>query len=182
MEETNEAVVPKTTEEVTHEVTEDVVEEETVEILREKLKKAEEYGNNQKIRAEKAERRPKIEPKVEKPVETQSDLANSDIFTLVKANIHEDDIDRVRKFAIVESISIKDAIKNPELQAQLKVREEQRRVATATNTGPTRRSSTKTSDDVLLQNASQGKFPEDDSEIDRLVEARIAQNKSKTRK
>lgn len=151
---------------------EEAPEEETAEELKARLAKAEELANNYKVRAEKAEKKAK-----EAPSEAPSGLSLADSHALLKADVHEDDIERVEKFAKLEGVSIKEALKNPELKAILGVRAEQRTTAQAANVSPARRGSTKVSEETLLANARAGKLPESDEDIQRLVAAEAAARK-----
>lgn len=167
-----EVIVPEVQEEVvTPEVVEETHEEEapaeeSVEELKARLAKAEEYGKNQKIRAEKAETKAKEVPSVD------GKMSLADSHALLKADVHEDDIERVEKFAHDEKISIKEALKSDELKAILSVRIEKRSTANAANISNVRRGPTKTTDDTLLSNASNGKLPDSDEDIERLVAAK----------
>ena len=146
---------------------------EKVEDLKARLTKAEELAKNQKIRAEKAEKLAK-EKLEEKPKETPKDtLSDSDMFALLKNNIHEDDVERVKKFAKADEITVAEALKSDELKAILDLRSEQRATAGATNVGATRRTQVKVSGDELINQAKSGKFPESDSDIARLMEAKL---------
>lgn len=167
-------VVPETTEEVavvtpTETPTEAVEEvaEESVEDLKARLAKAEEYGNNQKIRAEKAEKEKKT---VVPPAQGTYTLA--DQIAITNAKVHEDDVERVEKFAKSEGVSIKEALKNPELKAILDLRNEQRDTASAANVTATRRGPTQVPDATLIANANAGKLPELDADIEKLIAAK----------
>lgn len=149
-------------------------EEETVESLKAKLEeereartKSDEIAHNQKIRAEKAEKKAK-----EATPQTEG-MSSSDLFAVMKADVHEDDIERIEKFAKMEGISVKDALKNPELKAILSVREEQRTTASATNVTNARRGAGRVSEETLVSNASKGKLPETDEDIDRLIRSKM---------
>src|SRR5690349_15732462 len=72
--------------------------------------KAQELANNYKGRSERTEAELK-ELKKTKPESKSDDLSQKDLLHLVKAEVHEDDIDRVVKFAKLENISIADALK-----------------------------------------------------------------------
>lgn len=140
-------------------------EEESVEQLRDRLKKAEELAHNQKVRAEKAESKLKKggDPKREEkaiPSKDAEGLSNSDMFALVKANIAEEDIDEVRDYANLKKISISEALRASFVQGLLAEKAEQRRTAEATNTGTSRRASTKTTEQ-LLSDAEGGNLPDD---------------------
>lgn len=143
-------------------------EQESVEELKKRLAKAEELRDNYKIRAEKAEKK--------KPTETQKESTSSsteDIFALMKANISEEDISDVKEYAQFKGISIAEALKTSAVRSILAEKEEQRTVAQATNTGSSKRSSGKLSDDALIANAQKGNLPENDADIDRLVKLKM---------
>lgn len=105
-------------------------------------------------------------------VPTDSKMSIADATAILKADVHEDDIERVEKFAADEKISIKDALKNDEMKAILAIRAEKRSTANAANISNVRRGPTKVTDDVLLANADAGKLPDDDEGIERLVAAK----------
>lgn len=140
---------------------------EDIEEVKAKLAKAEENYENQRIRAEKAEREAK------KPAESiyKGVLTSGDLLAVTNAKVHEDDIEKVERYAKSEGLSIKDALHAPELKAMLEVRAEQRQVAEATNITNVRRGSVDLSDEALIANARGGKIPDSDLEIERLVAA-----------
>lgn len=113
----------------------------------------------------------KTAPEAQTPA-SNSNLSTSDLLAVMNANVHEDDMERVEKFAKMEGISIKESLKNPDLKAILDRRAEERTTASATNVTNTRRGSTKVSDEVIVANASKGRLPEDDEGIERLIAAK----------
>lgn len=135
----------------------------------EKGTKAEELANNYKTRAEKAERQLKEGGAT---VDTNV-LSTADTIALLTAKVHEDDIERVERFAKSEGISIKEALKNTELKAILSVRSEERETATAANIGPARRGKTESTGESLLEKANAGNLPDSDDEISRLMQAKM---------
>jgi hypothetical protein len=153
----------------TEEVQEEEVQEESIEEVKARLAKAEEIAENQRIRAEKAE------AKAKEPKAPEGTLSSADLLAIMNAKVHEDDMERVEKFAKMEGVSIRQALKDPELKAILEVRAEQRTTAAAANTSNVRRGPTKASDETLVANASQGKLPDDDDGIDRLIAAKLKQ-------
>lgn len=177
MENENKVVVPETTEEVTPEVT---PEENEVD-WKSEAEKAKELANNYKIRAEKAEKKSKEVPRTETRVQSEGDLSSTDTIAIMRAGVHEEDIETLKKYSKMSDVSITDALKQDELKAMLYVRHEKRQTANATNTGQTRRSSQKISDDVLLEKASKGEFPENDSDISRLVRLQAESKRPKKR-
>ena len=148
----------------------------------EELIKAKEIILNQKIRAEKAEKLAKKTkepagdgtPKKPEGEETPKNLPYSlqDIRSL--SGVHDDDVERVEKFAKSENLSITEALKNDDLLAILRDREEKRATASASNTGKSRRGTTETSVKELLKKFKlTGELPESDEEIEKLAEARL---------
>lgn len=115
--------------------------------------------------------RPANAPETTVPQATGS-ISLADSHALIKADVHEDDIERVERFAKLEGVSIKEALKNPELKAILGVRGEQRTTALAANVTNVRRGPSKATSETLLDNANAGKLPEDDADIERLIAAR----------
>lgn len=152
-------------------VQEEVVEEATeqpqedVEDLKKRLATAEAQKDHWRKKA--TEKKETVVEKAETGV-----LSSADLLAVMNAKVHEDDMERVEKFAKMEGKSIREALKDPELKAILALREEQRNTANASNTANVRRGSTKVPDDVLVANARAGKLPENDDDIARLIEAK----------
>ena len=153
-----------------------------------KLSKATELANNYKIRAEKAEAESKelkakadVEPSKKpeeketptKPTETETpkNYSLQDIRAL--NNVHDDDVERVEKFAKSEDVSIAEALKNDDLKAVIRNRDEQRKIAEAANTGGGKRQTSKTTGKELLKKFDKGEFPDDDKEIEQLAEVHL---------
>jgi chromatin segregation and condensation protein Rec8/ScpA/Scc1 (kleisin family) len=155
-------------------------EEETIESLHAKLdeeraarEKAEKIAEDRKVRAEMAEKEAK---KASKPVpapKKTGELSTMDAITLMKANVDEDDIEEITNYANYKGISIREALKDNVVKSMISDRTEQRKTAEATNTGSSRRTTNKVSDDSLMQNAKAGRMPESDSDIERLAEAHL---------
>lgn len=161
-------------EEVVLEATEETAPEENAEEAidwKAKALKAEEVANNQRIRAEKAERLNKVS-KTEAPKAQTVSLSNKDFLALVNAKINEEDIGEVEDFAKYKGISIADALKSSALKSLLRDKEESRRVANASNTGKTRQGSSKVSEDILISKAQKGELPDSDDDIIRMIKAR----------
>lgn len=110
-----------------------------------------------------------------KPVakETSDSISSTDMFAILKADVHEDDVEKVTKFAKMEGISVKEALKNPELKAILNIRQEQRTTAAATNVSNARRGAQAPTGETLVENANKGKLPESDADIERLMRAKM---------
>lgn len=140
-----------------------VVEEDSVEELKKRLATAE---------AQKEHWRKKA-GEVKKAPESASTFSSADLLAVMNAKVHEDDMERVERFAKMEGVSIREALKNPELKAILDLRQEQRTTASAANVSNVRRGAVKTSDDALIANASAGKIPDNDEDIERLIAAKM---------
>ncbi len=109
------------------------------------------------------------------------DYSLQDIRALGK--VHDDDVDRVTKFAKSNDVSIAKALKDDDLKAILSSREEKRKTAEATNTGKGKRGTSKVSDETVLKDFEDGKPPaeDDDAGIKKLAEGRMAHKKSLSR-
>ena len=178
-----------TTEEVvkTDEVeeTDDQTGNEDLETLQEKnkrlferAKKAEAEAKLLKAERLKKEEQAKVATPVAKPSEKQdAQLTPLDAIMLSKANITEaDDIEELVKYANFRGITVKDALKDKTALTILRDRAEMRQTAEATNTGNARRGSSKVSDEQILADVNEGKFPTDPEAL------AIARHKAKFKK
>lgn len=132
--------------------------------------KEKERAENQKIRAEKAEKLAKQKPsETSKPVTPELDNA-----TLARIyGIEEEDFEEVLDMAKFKKLSIAETLKLGATKAILAEKAEFRKTAEVSNTGNARRGASKVSDDVLLKNLEEGKIPEAGSEeAERLFWAR----------
>lgn len=173
-------------EEVVLETTQDEPAEETIDDVKARLAqleeakaKAEEIAENQRIRAEKAERlaKAKSETKPEAKEAKSEGLTSLDTIALINAKVTEkEDIDVVLRYAKNEGLSIQEALGDSVVKAILADKLEKRQTALATNTNGARRGTTQVSDEQILVNVSQGKFPEDP---EALAEARMNAKKKK---
>lgn len=147
--------------------------EETTESIdwEARAKKAEEIAENQKIRAEKAE---KLAKGIKNPPANISSpsISTKDLYALTKANVAEEDIAEVEEYARFKKIPVAEALKSSALKAILKEKEENRNVANASNIGNTKRASSKITDEALSERASKGEMPESESDIIRLIKLR----------
>jgi hypothetical protein len=139
--------------------------------LEARLAKAEELANNYKVRAEKAERLFKAnreQPKAETKV-YEGDLTAKDTIALMEAKVSSEDIDDVVEYAKFKKISVSEAIKSNVVKTMLAEKSELRQTAQASNVGGSKRSSGKIPDDVLLAKAQKGEFPDNDADLQRLI-------------
>jgi len=125
-----------------------------------------------------------IDPKTGKKIkklngEGETPDSNYSLIDIRSLNkVHDEDVERVEKFAKSEGITISEAMGNDDLKAILANRTEQRKTAEATNTGGSKRGSSKVTNEQILEDFEQGKAPESDEGIKKLAEARIEQKKS----
>ena len=116
---------------------------------------------------------------VPKEVKISEDITRTELYSLVKANVPEEDTQEVITYAKSHGLSITDALKTPEVKALLRVRKEYRTTAEASHTGSSRRGSSTVSEDTLMSNAQKGIMPESDEDITRLAKMRIEARKNK---
>lgn len=154
-------------------------------------KKLKEIADNYKRRAEKAEAKNKGKDTDSKKSDTKKpgnsakaqELTLTDQYALLRNNVHEDDISEVTAYAKLRKIPISEALKSNVVKAILKDSEEKRTTSKATSKGgkDARRGSFKTPISTLLQNAKKGIMPENDDDLDRLVDAQMALKKKKVK-
>jgi len=158
------------------------IQEELVDTLQ--------YNDNMRARAEKAEKAAKATEPVKvketpiKPAEKGTpEIPNYSLQDIRALNtVHDDDIERVEKFAKGEEITISEALKNEDLKAILKNREEQRKTAEATNTGGGKRGTSSSTGKELLKSFRKTKdLPESDEEIRKLAEAELKEKETESR-
>lgn len=152
------------------EIQEDEIQEDSLEAIKAERDKLKEIAENQRIRAEKAEAKAKGTKEAVKETKSPT-TSTSDAIALINAKVHEDDIDRVERYAKSEGLSIKDALKTSELKAILSVRSEERDSAATANISSVRRGAAAVTADTLLENARAGKLPDSDEDIARLIAA-----------
>ena len=133
--------------------------------------KAEDYGNNQKIRAEKAVFRQEG-AKTEIPEAVKGDLSAMDTIAIINAKVPTEDVQEVADYARFKGVPVAKALEMDAVKATLKLRAEQRATASATSTGSSRRASSKVSDEDLIRKAQGGQLPTSEDEIERLVAAK----------
>lgn len=146
-------------------------ESESIEDLKARLAKAEELANNQKIRAEKAEKLAKLnkeQPKAETKI-YEGDLTAKDTIAIIEAKVPSQDIDDVVEYAKFKKISIQEALNSNVVKTMLAEKVEMRNTASAANVGSSKRTASKVSDEVLLAKAQKGEFPDNDADLQRLI-------------
>ncbi len=121
----------------------------------------------------------KEQPKPEKEVEGTGDITKTELYSLVKANVPEEDVNEVTIYARSHNISVTEALKLPEVKAILKVKQEYRKTQEASNTGSSRRGSSKITDEMLLSQANKGIMPDSEEDMVRLIRARRESKQAK---
>lgn len=122
----------------------------------------------------------KPEPKPEAKVEGTGDITKTELFSLVKANVADEDVNEVVLYARSHQMSVTEALKLPEVKAILRTKQDLRKSAEASNTGSVRRGSSKLTADDILDNARKGVLPSvnDDAGWEALAKARIEKKKA----
>ncbi len=147
-----------------------IAENET-NLAKEKEEEASKLRKNyedQKVRAEKAEK----EAKGKVVPETTGSLSTKDVLYLAKADIHEEDLEEVTKQAKLQGITVSEAHKY--MKPILDARNEERKTALATQTGRSQRGITKTTgEDLLAKAETTGEMPDDDEGMQKLATARL---------
>lgn len=153
--------------------TEETVTEQSPEI--EALKKENATLKAQKDHWKEKANKPKPESKEEKAEEKvvfSPQLSEVDLLALMKADVLPEHIDTVKKWAKFNETSVADALKDKFLLGKLAEMKEEQVSAQVSNTRSTRTVS-KVTDETIMENASKGKLPESDADIERLTEARM---------
>ena len=112
----------------------------------------------------------KEQPAPKPEIKFADDMTKEELYSLVKANVPDEDVSEVKAYARSHFITCTDALKKPEVKAILKIRDEFRKSAEASNTSNSRRSASKPDFDAILDNAAKGRI----DDINALVEARMA--------
>lgn len=111
-----------------------------------------------------------VEQKTEATISKDtSQLSQSDLITIAKSDVHQEDISEVVEYATFKKITVAEALVDNVMKGILAEKAELRKVADGTNTGAAKRGNAKLSDDALLENARNGKFPESDEDMARLT-------------
>ena len=98
------------------------------------------------------------------------DMTKEELYSLVKANVPDEDVSEVKAYARSHFITCTEALKKAEVKAILKIRDEFRRSAEVSNMSGSRKGNIKPNHEQILEQAREGKI----SDVDALVEARMA--------
>lgn len=107
----------------------------------------------------------------DKPFDTNN-LSFKDSHALIKAEVHEDDVDEVVEYANFKKISVAEALKSDVIKTMLSNKAEFRKTAQVTNTIQARKGATKQTEETLLSNLSKGQIPESKEDAERIFWAR----------
>ena len=167
MDEIDGVVTPEVTEE------EEVVEigEESIDDVKAELAKAKEIAENQRIRAEKAEKKAKEVP------QTTEQLSVRDAVYLAKADIHDDDLEDVLTFSKKMGVTLREA--HEHYKPILNERSEERKTARATQTNSPRGSAKTSGSDMLNKALNTGEVPDTDAGMLALAQARLEARRKK---
>lgn len=125
-------------------------------------------NENKTLKIQKAKAKEKVREVVK--TEPRNEMPQSDLIALMKADIHEDDIQEVVDYAKFKNIPVKDALSSSTIKALLSEKTEKRKSAEVSNTGATRKSTAKMTDEALVSKFSKGEMPDSDEELTRLIE------------
>ena len=153
-------------------------EEETSKNEESQEKDYKELYENQRIRAEKAEKKLK-ETKTEDKTSKKEEATSENNYSLKDIRalnaIPDEDVDDFLELSKKFEISPAEAKGNKDLQAILKSRAEERKTAEATNIDKGKKGSGKISGANALEKArATGKLPDSDAELDAMLEARYS--------
>lgn len=164
-----EETVNNETETLETETQTEVLSAEELKTLREKASKADELEDKNKKLYARLKKEPKTEEKVD------SSITARDVLILSGAGYtHEEDIETIEKWAKFNGTSIREALNDSTLKTVLSTKQEERRTAQATSSKGGARGVSSPSVEAILSDASKGKLPENDADIAKLTEARLA--------
>ena len=129
---------------------------------------------NKTLEAQKDHWRKKAQTKNDEPEDSTSkgNLSDSDMLTIMPADVHTDDLAEVKEFAKFKGISVAEALNNPVIKTTLSLNDEFRKTAKTSNTANARKGGQKVSSDTLIANLSKGEVPSTPEESEALYWAR----------
>jgi len=128
---------------------------------------------NKTLKIQKAKKAQKAQPTA-----LAGNMSANDMFALMNAKVtDQESIDEVTAYAKFKNINVSEALKSSVVKTILEEKRNEQKVASATNTGSARRGNSEVSEDVLLANASKGKMPDNDADLQRFIEARMTRRK-----
>lgn len=118
--------------------------------------------------------------KAEAPKAQNDDLSQADLIFLAKADIHEDDINDVTKWAKNNGMSVKEAYQ--QYKPILDTRVQERQTAQATATKGARGVKPKTGEDLLQKARQTGEVPESSDGMRDIIRARLEERRKGQRR
>lgn len=109
------------------------------------------------------------EVKKEEQIKSNNNLSHFDLIAIMKADIPEEDVEVVLKYAEFNKTSVRDALNDSILKSILSTKAEERRTASATHTGKSNIGTAKISDEKLLEDARKGILPKNEEDLKRLA-------------
>lgn len=122
--------------------------------LREEAKKNAELAQNYKVRSEKAEKGGKTAT-----TKAQEDLSTRDLYSLMQAQVPQEDVDEVVKAAKVLGKTIQEALKDPIVTSILKRNDDYRKTAQASNVGKAKAGTKTVTPDEIIRQTNEGNVP-----------------------
>jgi len=129
---------------------------------------------NKTLEAQKDHWRKKAQTKNDEPEDStaKGELSSKDLLSVMRANVHDDDLDEVIEFAKFKGISVSEAMNNDVVKTILSNNTEFRKTANTANTANARKGAQKVSGDTLKANLSKGEVPSTPEESEALYWAR----------
>ena len=160
------------------------IADKKAELIEAEFKKTKEYGNNQKIRAEKAEAEAKKPKKGEETPKNSEETPKieftpKDYLALAQANVPADDLDEVSDYAQFKGISLAEALGSSYIKTILKEKAEERKSAEAASTTTARRISFRASSEALIEKLESNPSEIKEEDIEATVKARIEKLREK---
>jgi len=159
-------------------------DEQQEELTDDELTRTQTLADNQKIRAEKAEKKLKALEAKETSKEDSKDkrysLAEIEDITAL-TSIPKEDREEVLEYAERKGIKPSEALNSPLIKTYLSQQKETRKTSDASNTGGSRRSTSKKSDEDIIKDFEKGVVDDSDKGIARLVKAQMQAKQAKKR-
>lgn len=157
----NEEIVTPTNKNET-ETTEEIIESEDEAETEADGAESEKDKKIKTLERQKEHWRKKAQDKKDSPKKesNSSELSTKDAITLMRADVHEEDIDEVVNYAKYRNISISEALKDSTMQTIIANRKEERDTAAATSVRKGKPTGAQKTDAQVLEEARTGNIPE----------------------
>ncbi len=122
--------------------------------------------------------KPEVKPEIKPEVKREENLATSDLYALMQAQVPQEDIQEVSDYAKLKGVSIAEALKSNVVRTILSDKAEERKAADAANVKPSGRQVSKPSSESLLDKVkTTGELPESKEDLEKLIALRIQKKK-----